>query len=79
MNIIHLSDDRQFVELWHNGAKIRWHALTITRLHDAVDELRRYIHSWAGDDNPEIGKTLQDCLKASDVAFQRMAFGEHLK
>ncbi len=59
MNSIDLSECGKFVELWSNGKKIRWHALSeYTNIHVAVAELREYIRKWAGDNHPRLGQSL---------------------
>lgn len=75
MNNICLSTCGKFVELWHNGQKIRWHGMPPMRLHEAVAELREYIRKWAGDEAPTIDPQLAKKMQDADAALQSMAFG----
>lgn len=75
MNRILLSECGTFVEVWHNGSRV--YSVPIAgKTHDAVGQCREYIRKWSGDDNPEIGKSLQAKMKELDAMLTRMAFGE---
>ena len=67
MNTITISTCGQFVELWHNGSKIRWHAVRDDNLRTAVDECREYIRKWTGDTSPAISRALLTRLEQLPV------------
>jgi len=72
MNLIDISDDRRFVEAWHNGMKAYWASVQIYGLHGAYGECLNYLRQWTGQE-PAVSKTLQSVLDVSDNLMIRLA------
>lgn len=73
INAICLSTDGLHVELWNNGNRIRTVAVQ-GKLHEAVDDCRRYIREWGADESPRIDRELQAKLNDADATLARLAF-----
>ncbi len=77
LDVLQLSADERFVEVWHNGNRV--HTVPVAGgLNKAVGLARDYCREWSGGE-PVYSRTLKDRLGRIDATFCRLAFGEEYR